>query len=472
MLSSTGRGQAAWLVGLTAVGLLILSCLAPGVTGDPQRPVCVVADTPAFPKPAVNLSLIPPSEADFMEQNDGEKDRPFFDDFSWQDFIALNWPAAKDRRGVADSMKKFGAPAERVVWESWKSMGELFPVDPLKNPPTPWDSFAATLPIRRPGKGKAALMTLARLVGNNAGKTKFLGGLSKLEDINQAGFENLEFPLVAQTGTFVRYEIRVNKTSYNWILDGKFYLRKNLPGPEAPLEFLDQSITVKGAWVELPDDEKVRKRFYHTTALLLDWDSNGNPVPREQVVGLIGMHIVHKTPKRKNWIWATFEHVDNTDGLSPTLSSKPAVPWGTPGTNIPPPTIEIGKPIPKNPKPVEVARKTAIHPTTQKINDAYRTHPQIKSTIWANYQLVATQWPTPPGNGAATKRFPKTNVANVTMETYHQDTGCMNCHAGAQRSKFVFYLEFRAVDTSGANTAPNALTNLRKALKLHRDKKK
>jgi hypothetical protein len=427
-------------------------------------------------KPAENLTPDVPPEVEFEETNDQEKNRPFFDDFSWKSFIALNWPADEGRRGVPHPTKTLGDASPAVVWESWKSMGELFPADPVNDPPTPWDSFDARLWARRRGKARKGEV-VPLLDPRGAGKVKVLQRISKLEDINQAGFMvEPEFPLVAQNKTFVRYEIRINRTVYDFVRDNKYYLRKNLPVAGQPqLQFRNQSITVKAAWRELPDDEAVRKRYYRTQAQVLNWKDDGTPFLTERTVGLVGLHIVHKTPKRRNWVWSTFEHVDNTElgpgGTSPPsfCSKDTGVSFDTPGTNKPPPSIPAGKPIPPDPTPVEVARFKLVHPTTDAINRGYQGHRQVKDTVWSNYRLVVTQWPAPPGDGPP---FPKSGVANVTMETYHQIAGCINCHQGAQLSEFVFFLEGRAVNSTGANDAPKAVENVRKLLEKHRDKPK
>lgn len=459
--------------GVTAAVLLLVVVLPWGGPAHPDGTAFAGQGPLVFPQLPQTLSPTIPAEVEFEEQEDEEKNRPFIDDFAWRNFIALNWPADENQRGVPHPTKKFGDTSGPVLWGSWKSVGELFPADPVKDPPTPWESFDALLAAPRVGKDrKREVVPFKNLPAREAGKTKVLARLSKLEDINQAGLGDLEFPLVAQNRSFVRYEIRVNRLEYDFVRDRQLYLRKNLPQPETPLEFPDQSVTVKAAWRELPDDESVRQRFYSVRAKVVDWGKDGTPVLTDRTVGLVGLHVVHKTPKRRNWAWATFEHVDNTErspgGISPpSFNSKDeGMKFTDPGTNVNPKKIEVGKPIPKDPQPVEVARKTPVHPTTEKINDAYRGHAQIKGTVWRNYRLVVTQWPSPPGDGPPSARFPKNNVANVTMETYHQGSGCMNCHAVTASVKFVFYPDLRAVDVSAAPTtgAPEAAKRIRKLL--------
>src|SRR5262249_15545130 len=100
-------------------------------------------------------------------------------------------------------------------------------------------------------------------------------------------------------------------------------------------------------------------------------------------------------------------------------------------------------------------RANPIHSSTVKTNALYRE--KIKGTVWENYQLVVTQWPTQPlPENQPGKPFPGpgdpvplTSIANTTMETYMQDPvgkSCMACHDRARRggTDFVWFLRLRA----------------------------
>src|SRR5262249_41219559 len=157
-----------------------------------------------------------------------------------------------------------------------------------------------TLTAWRPKKDqKGGYVPLPDLPERDAGKTKVLTRVSKLEEINQGG--EPEYPLIAQDQKFVRYETRMNRALYDKILAGRFYLRENRPGAASRLEFPDQSIVVKAAWRELPDDETVRRHFYHVWAKVVDRQPDGSEILRDRCMGLVGLHIVHKTPKRGHW---------------------------------------------------------------------------------------------------------------------------------------------------------------------------
>lgn len=454
----------------TAAGLffVLVGCLnTPAVTSERE------------PNKTAPLSATPPEEPTFdtEEQGTEEADRPFLNDFSWRDFIALNWPA-DDRRGVPDAMKKFGDPAERVVWESWKSLDELFPEHPDKTRPTEWDSYKAALSLRWLDRDKKARYRAGpdSLPQADAGKVKFLQQLARLEDVNQVigggiGADIPIAPLIAQNKTYVRFETRVNREAYQFVADNGYYIRENqyadagLTMPKK-LEFPPRAINVKAAWMELPD-ETSRKRFYHTKAkVVVDWVGE-KPVIEDRVVGLVGLHIVHKTPGRRDWVWSTFEHVDNllcehAPGEKRPASFSTKDPAAATGKNEPVPDVltpPAAFPPLADRKPVEVVRLTDIHPATKRVNERYQQHPQVMGTVWENYKLVGTQWPKkglrtrPSDGGGEQNRLPK-DLANVTMETYTSAISCLRCHAGASPGEFVFYPQVRAVSVPAAKKNP------------------
>jgi hypothetical protein len=413
------------------------------------------AQAPALPKAPDRLVPDFPSDPVFDEKGTVEHDRPFFNHFAWQVFVSLNWPAEPTKRGVANAAQAFGEKSAPVVWGTWKSIDQLFLGAPAQQQPSPWedfdDAFLVTwdqTPIlsgpRRPG-------------ASSQGNEGALGIASpyRLALVDQAGLidDDPTDILVAQNGTLVRYDVRVNKIEYDLLLKNKYYIYEKLPEGSKRFEFCEGSVHVKAAWMDLSGvGEDQRKRFYVQNADLLDFDSNGKPIWVPRPMGLVGLHIVVKTRTRKDFIWCTFEHVDN---LAPTCSGAPAsfsrhvppLPFGSPGTNAKPGLrLPFGKPLPesKSTTSVEVVREYAIDQSIETVNCMYRNHPQIKHTVWSNYKLVGTQWPK---LGKRTisdpaSRLPAT-LANVAIETYSQGS-CMGCHAGASKSEFVFYPVIRA----------------------------
>src|SRR4051794_17276860 len=106
------------------------------------------------------------------------------------------------------------------------------------------------------------------------------------------------------------------------------------------------SITVKAAWREVRPGENT-DRYYQADALALV-PSSGQCEKRSFV--LIGLHIVHKTPGRPQWIWSTFEHIDNLDGATPSLNN----PEKEQKLGTAPKPVDRNNPPEPNPEPVQV----------------------------------------------------------------------------------------------------------------------
>jgi hypothetical protein len=410
------------------------------------------------PGPAVlPLDAAPPADVTFREQGNEDADRTFIDDFAWREFVALSWPARDGKRGVPDLTRPFGAPTrpDPVVWETWKSVDELIPEHPDREAPTEWESFDAAASVGvTDGQPAVKYLGVPGLSPKGAGRRKVLGEViqlrdvedRKLEEIQQPGLGNMKNgPLVAQNGTFVRYEVRVNRVAYDFIRSNQYYRGEKLPGPGEPkLHFPEGATHIKAAWMELtdPDDD----RFYRVRALVRDPMSGQF---HDRTVGLVGLHIVQRTPNRRNWVWATFEHVDNTEpvnGAGPASfnSENPPAEWSAATHGK-----QDYKPGNPPPEPRNISRKTKLHPVTEAVNRRYHAHPEIKNTVWKNYRLVATQWPTHPGDGHLNDRLPPDDVANVTMETYSQNNSCIRCHRSADSVNLVFYPALRTAKPPG-----------------------
>src|SRR5262249_17833192 len=98
---------------------------------------------------------------------------------------------------------------------------------------------------------------------------------------------------------------------------------------------------------------------------------------------------------------------------------------------IAPPALSPTNPPQDDPDPIQVVRGRPIHDQTKATNARYQA--KLAGTVWANYQLAATEWPTKPvpadSDGVP---FPgplgATCAANAVMETYFQKAGvsCMS----------------------------------------------
>lgn len=457
-------------------------------TPSPSASQVVIPPRPqGFPPsvPPATLSGNVPLAVPLPDQiNSPVQIRPNFDYFSWQSFIALNWPAASGSRGVPDqpgnpSVFLNAAPGTPVVWGTYKDSFELFGQKDQR--PTPWNSN--DMPVNPcPGAPAGQKMLVFLTKGN-----------TPLMQTSQA----FSFPLIDQRSNYVYYEIGYDEAQYNFIRGEDadptswLYLLKNLAPKENAPKGLQMpmstppstlgSIMVKAAW-RIKTDKDDAGRYYSTTAQIF------NPQTQtctQATVLLVGLHIAHKVSPFNEWVWSTFEQVDNVPpdaGVTPTPQPPPngySFNNGTPtpptpnGYDYKPPVQPSLQPSPQSqPSPLVPVQVTRVNPipdtpqgaSTRDFNAYYQQ--LLKGTVWQYYQLVVTQWPFQPGldgfvlmqNGGvypqgAGAAFPVNGVVNTTMETYFQNqndaagaggNSCMSCHYRAGQSDFSWGLNRRA----------------------------
>jgi len=234
---------------------------------------------------------------------------------------------------------------------------------------------------------------------------------------------------------------------------------------------------VKAAWrlLTAADTPAIRARYYVVPgAEVVDVARSraaGGLICSRNDIALVGMHIAIKTLYRPQWIWSTFEHVDNVPPIGKGEAREPdareaGVPYAfndpaRPQSDVEPATVDSPHPPLVDPDPMQVVRRHPIRSETMAMNRAYWALPQVRGTVWANYMLVATQWPTvthpvsPDNDG---RYFPglridgdtpgenyqsddqaevESNLVNTTMETYAQDqpSSCMACHNAASNAR-------------------------------------
>jgi hypothetical protein len=416
--------------------------------------------------------------------------RPYFDYFSWESFIALNWPAATGSRGVPDqpgnsSVFLNAATGTPVVWGTYKDSFDLFGQKDQR--PSSWESPNSLVsPCPNAPAGQKTLIFTSK-------------GNTPLMQTTQA----FSFPLIDQRANLVYYDIRYDQAQYNFIRGQDsdptswLYLLKNLQpkenaqfGVQMPMTTMTPtptlgSIMVKAAWrISTPKDDP--NRFYTTNAQIY------NPTTQSctpTTVLLVGLHIAHKIDPFTEWVWSTFEQMDNVPPDKDILPQPTPPPngysfnngTGTPQTTggfdykpaaAPTPCPSPGDPSKPCPKPVQVTRVNPIPTTpagqsTREVNAFYQQ--LLKGTVWQYYQLVVTQWPFNPGIGPgnpfmlmqnggvypvnAGSAFPANGAVNTTMETYFQaqndaagagGNSCMSCHYRAGQSDFSWGLNRRA----------------------------
>jgi hypothetical protein len=452
---------------------LVLSVLAS--TAGAQTPAGISAP-PALckgAKPSAELPLAVDVPGD--KQPDDQHSQTAFDCFAWESFTAVNWPAGAGR-GEPDRSKPFGA-AGATVWQSYKAPDEVF-LPKGANPCPACGDHPTEACLKQ-------CFATPGAAGHN-GTPGTLEATSKhtlAADLQAAP----NAWLTDRNGTLTRYEIRLNQPNFDAIVSNKWYdaaVQKTWPGPflfpfaDGKPEHGPGAIEIKASWRALtPEDDA--SRYFTMAATILDQKvdpKTGRPSSTGQYltcktepvclrqVGLVGLHIARKVQPFWQWVWATFEHIDNAPmkgekavrnysyfNRNCTDGSKACTPDLDPVANHLPMTMpnQLDRDLPAT-DPLSPGVPAAALYLRPAINDYWVK--QMAGTPWANYRLVATQWPdkadfssTDPnkpfkGDGI----FPSTDspfpsvLANTTMESYIQNTtgpqkvdvasSCIECH--------------------------------------------
>lgn len=425
------------------------------------------ASASGVPAPVISGDMpvaIPPHDTSLSPTDS----RPFFDVFSWQSFIALNWPVVQGKPGVAnqpDNPQVFqSAPnGTPVVWMSYKTVDDLFGTG--NDRPLPWatgPNAATTIP-----EVKAGMPMLSR-----ATKAK---SPTDLKDINEA----FSFPLVDQNNNYARFDVRYNQPFYDFVRGQDsvqtswLYLLANLTAQEPvsmPASAAPSTVgafMMKASWRELTPGDVQGNRYYTLKAMVYNMATQKY---EPKVMGLVGLHIAQKLSGFPQWIWSTFEQVDNVQrGPGATATTPISFNNGTDNPKTAGGWANRAEPYPPT-KPVTPTQVTRYNPipntpagsSTVDLNAAYQA--ALKGTVWQFYELVITQWPSDPTtfkqitDGGiypqdAGGAFPANGCTNTTMETYFQmasdatgsgGNSCMSCHYRAGQSDFSWGLNRRA----------------------------
>jgi mono/diheme cytochrome c family protein len=378
-----------------------------------------------------------------------------FDVFSWQTFMALNWPASSNGQPlnvpITDSLN---LPR---VWEYYKDDAEVFG-DPAAG-------FVLRLESAKKRGQKFLYMDSKAPHPMHSGLHVDMSKLS--------GFEEADgHPLIDRNLNFVLYEIKLNPTEANFVTDNKLTTvqgiynvasktgnRLNLPASDSASQKVG-SLEIKAAWrILIPSLGDDTTRYYCRKATItidsLHTRDKKTLTLTNVTVGLVGMHIIRKTGKvSANEIWTTFEHVDNVpDNLQQAQAENRKWSFYNPLClscipNAAPDTLagDNGQYIwePKMPYAADYAVNAPGQKLQQKFGtQAIRIYPvykytdmvnqvwqdKLKGTVWANYRLIGSQW-------QQAEVFPAPTapnfLANTTLETFIQsNASCIGCHNGA-----------------------------------------
>jgi hypothetical protein len=281
-------------------------------------------------------------------------------------------------------------------------------------------------------------------------------------------------------GEYVYYGMSVNQSLYTMLTQCQLY-KAYCAGPLKPnntgidliqkypnLALPDTAVELKTSWMVLDSASVASKRFY----VVPGWIQHKGGPCRQVSLGLVGMHIVSKTPAFPAMIWATFEHRDNAPDCSNTSAPPPlGGSWNFFNPNCPNCATNTYKPNTPaqicrmhpqgdssrgtfpggedcsiNPNQFACQDKTrrmqaessaAINAINQSVRALIQANPGSINPVWANYALVGNVWTVggtvPPYLQAQEGAL---SAANTSMESFVQNGvaavtnpyNCLSCH--------------------------------------------
>jgi hypothetical protein len=393
-----------------------------------------------------------------------------FNILAWRAFIALNWPA--EATGDPSKSKTIDQQYDDVtrVWETWRPSDSIFLAGGA--PPPRWDG----LPQRSSNYSARAAW--------------------RQHTTESSNLEAFSGPLVDQHGHWVRYQMRVNHEEFDYIVCNELYSQEgqirfshalladqpcadgSKPSKTQQVELpvnvgtKHGAIEIKLAWKQLePHEDKARFFTRELEAELSEPPGPDGKKPVEKfTAGLVAMHIAMKTQSSPEWIWSTFEQVDNVrvnadvhgQSIHPSFyepaRKQPVNVLPLPNATVNPATgalevvsdntvapskwIESLTTVPVQVRRVAVPTQPGLNPYDAelgKVAAGINTQAQRllhdANSKFQYYELIDTQWPVHPNAPASaggansapesiTHKTPGDMVpvflVNTTMETYFQ----------------------------------------------------
>jgi hypothetical protein len=400
------------------------------------------------PPPPIVLSPAIPGDVNVTAQTVSiDAFQPDFDVYSWNTFIALNWPPGPNGNG--DPKQTIGSNGDNdTVWEHYRDVSDIF----LPGGARPTWNGPVTIPNACKSLNKGSLpVVMLMQIGKNLLTPSVVSANS--QPFNTG-------PIIDQHGVFTRFQILVNKTMFDYILSNSLYSKAGQKAFTPPVNFtsgsidntgktlVEGAIMVKTAWKVISPADTAR---FHSEKVLVYTPASENPkYPAKctmQTVGLVGMHIGHKTQAAPQWLWSTFEHVDNVPTDADVKSGKLKASYSYYNPKCKACKINQVPPRPWNPTTVSTFHSQIVRmnqfnlpiyaaSAAARNADAQALLKGVNSkSVWQNYELISTMWPTDPKQpfGAPAPTF----LANTTLETYIQGTvpnvssNCIECHNNA-----------------------------------------
>jgi hypothetical protein len=376
-----------------------------------------------------------------------------FDLWSWQAFLAVNWPTSRGGQPAA-SIAGYDTN-NNPAWSTWHESNDIYLPHGAAPPSCMVQTGVAATPLVarnlaglvRPGippAPAAAAPKTTRALFNVSAVGELINGRAPVKPSKSNHISEVDQaftgPLFDQNGNPTFYEILLDNHEVGYLCANKLYSIQGQidfsSNPTNKVQFpagqwqTDGSgaFELKLAWKILDPNKDKADRFFHQPAQVLienQWTS--------VEVGLVGMHIAHKSQSSPQWIWSTFEQIDNlaTDqvanpGLNPSYFNP----------NCPTCLVNV-QPVGNNPAnhPTQALRMIPIPPDKQALNREAQAALHAQNSVWQYYQLIDTQWPTNPSAppiSPGDTNLPESidnksggnptpvYLTNITMETYFQ----------------------------------------------------
>ena len=340
-------------------------------------------------------------DASFIYLNLEKNAQNPFDLFSWQTFVALNWPA--DEAGAPIGEQIGTHPNLPRVWQFYKQPGEVFGL-------TAED---------QPCRAVAAAEIATDQILQSSGK-----------------------PLIDRDLNYIVFDTRMNDRTEQYIVgngldsaEGQRRFRKAGKMVDFPRGYYQDkttrtggelgAIALKTSWkiIDASASEEAGSYYMVDARIAVPGarSETGEALCIRTRIGLIGMHIMHRIASGNggDWIWSTFEHVnaapvaDNSldpnnilgelfaDGChANTVESRRYVLFspgckGCPTNTTPAAEWKWFEDAPharghatRGEFGTQVVRCWKIFESTAHVNAVWRT--RLRDTVWSNYQLIST----------------------------------------------------------------------------------
>lgn len=379
--------------------------------------------------------------------------------FAWAMFVAVNWPGTlapqSERWRSTYRMEALNEPHIFPQWIDWYTHAELRrALTPKRGPSAALEELPPVNAVRITSEWSCA------------------DGECPRKDLIGPGFAAAPQEhrnVYDQAGTPLRYEVRVNETTSEGLHralsrdSDKSEKRRPITlsltrgqckdrGPTSDSYTVEGATNLKLAWKVLTPAEAESGRFLRRRIEAAEGCVGADCPVLE--FGLVGMHIAQFSKHYSDWVWATFEHVDNLtgvpgsgDGLRDNGCDGATC---CPNSSLEDPATGLCK--------TQVAREP-LAPEVQALNDRVQSWLAAKGSVLRHYELIGVQFRPYTPDKDKPEPLP-TTLRNATIETYHAphtpcdstrkvcgevanggSSSCLGCHNTVRHHDRTFVVE-------------------------------